>query len=186
MSLCWWGGHGNPPQYSRLENPIDRGAWRAQSMGLQRVGQGWSGLAHKHASLLIAAAAAESLQSCPTLQPHRRQPARLLRPWDFPGKSTGVGCHCLLRLLIEEQANRSLCSPTRKVKVKSCPTLCNPVDCSLPGPSVHGIFQAIVLEWIAISFSRGSSRAWTQVSRIVDRRFTTWATREVHVYYRNL
>ena len=44
-----------------------------------------------------------------------------------------------------------------KVKVKSCPTLCDPVDCSLSGSSVHGIFQARVLEWIAISFSRGSS-----------------------------
>ena len=62
-----------------------------------------------------------------------------------------------------------------------CPTLCDPMDCSLPGSSVHGIFQAIVLEWIAISFSRGSSqpRDRTQVSRIVDRRFTIWATREV-------
>ena len=60
--------------------------------------------------------------------------------------------------------------------------LCDPIDCSLPGSSVHGIFQAIVLEWIAISFSRGSSqpRAQTQVSHIVDRRFTIWATREVH------
>ena len=56
-----------------------------------------------------------------------------------------------------------------------------PMDCSLPGFSVHGTFQAIVLEWITISFSRGSSqpRDWTQVSRIVDRCFTIWATREV-------
>ena len=53
---------------------------------------------------------------------------------------------------------------------QSCPTLCDPMDCSLWGSSVHGIFQAIVLEWIAISFSRGSSqtRDWIQVSRIVD------------------
>ena len=53
------------------------------------------------------------------------------------------------------------------------------MDCSLPGSSVHGIFQAIVLEWIAISFSSGSSRPrdGTQVSHIVDRRFTVWATR---------
>ena len=58
---------------------------------------------------------------------------------------------------------------------QSCPTLCDPIDCTLTGSSVHGIFQAIVLEWIAISFSRGSSqpRARTQVSRIVDRRFTS-------------
>jgi len=57
---------------------------------------------------------------------------------------------------------------------QSCPTLCDPMDCSLPGFSVHGIFQAIVLEWIAISFSSGSSqpRDGTQVSHIVDRRFT--------------
>ena len=68
-----------------------------------------------------------------------------------------------------------------EVVAQSCPTLCNPMDCSLPSSSVHGIFQAIVLEWIAISFSRGSSwpRDRTWVSRIVDRRFTAWATREV-------
>ena len=64
---------------------------------------------------------------------------------------------------------------------QSCPTLCNPMDCSLPGSCVHGIFQAIVLEWIAISFSRESSwpRDWTQVSHIVDRHLTVWATTEV-------
>ena len=57
---------------------------------------------------------------------------------------------------------------------QSCPTLCDPMDCSLLGSSVHGIFQAIVLEWIAISFPRVSSqpRASTQVSCIVDRCFT--------------
>ena len=61
-----------------------------------------------------------------------------------------------------------------------CLTLCDPMDCSLPGSSVHGIFQARVLEWIAISFSRGSSRPrdWTKISRIAGRPFTIWATRE--------
>ena len=64
---------------------------------------------------------------------------------------------------------------------QSCPTLCNPMDCSLLGFSVHGIFQARVLEWVAISFSRGSSwpRDRTQVSCIAGRHFTLWATREV-------
>ena len=64
---------------------------------------------------------------------------------------------------------------------QSCPTLCDPMDWSLPGSSVHGIFRAIVLEWIVISFSRGSSqsRDWTLVSHIVDRHLTDWATREV-------
>ena len=63
---------------------------------------------------------------------------------------------------------------------QSCPTLCNPVDCSPPSFSIHGILQARILEWVAISFSRGSSlpRDWTQVSCIADRLFTIWATRE--------
>ena len=61
---------------------------------------------------------------------------------------------------------------------QSCMTLCDPMDCSLSGSSIHGIFQARALEWVAISFSRGSSqpRDQTQVSRIVGRRFTVWAT----------
>ena len=63
---------------------------------------------------------------------------------------------------------------------QSCPTLCDLMDYSLSGSSVHGIFQAGVLEWIAISFSRGSSwaRNRTRVSRIAGRHFTIWATRE--------
>ena len=67
--------------------------------------------------------------------------------------------------------------------IQSCLTLCNPMDWSLSGSSIHGIFQARVLEWVAISFSRGSSqpRDQTQVSRIVGRRFTIWATREAHL-----
>ena len=67
--------------------------------------------------------------------------------------------------------------PSAQVKVKAaqlCPTLCDPMDCSLPGSSVHGILQASILEWVTISFSRGSSRSrdQTQVSRIAGRFFT--------------
>ena len=64
---------------------------------------------------------------------------------------------------------------------QSCPTLCVPVDYSLPGSSIHGIFQARMLEWVAISFSRRSSqpRDWTPVSCIASRHFTLWASREV-------
>ena len=83
-----------------------------------------------------AAAAAKSLQSCPTLRPHRWQPTRLSRPWGSSGKNTGVGCHFLLQYV--------------KVKVKSCPTPSDPVDCCLPGSSIHGTFRARVLEWVAI------------------------------------
>ena len=74
------------------------------------------------------------------------------------------------------------CWTTRESEVaQSCPTLCDPMDCSLPGSSIHGIFQARILEWVAISFSRRSSRPrdWTWISCIVGRCFTVWATREV-------
>ena len=78
------------------------------------------------------------------LRPHRRQPTRLLRPWDSPGKNTGVGCHFLLQLMkVKSQSEVA----------QSCPTLCDPMDCSPPASSVHGIFQARVLEWGAIAFS---------------------------------
>ena len=69
-----------------------------------------------------------------------------------------------------------------RVKLLSHVRLCDPMDCSLPGSSVHGILQARVLEWVAISFSRGSSQPGdqTRVSHIAGRRFTLWATREAH------
>ena len=88
---------------------------------------------------------AKSLQSCPTLvRPQRWQPTRLPRPWDSPGKNTGVGWHFLLQCMNV----KSKCEV-----VQSCPTFSDPRDCSLPGSSVHGIFQARVLEWVAIAFS---------------------------------
>ena len=67
---------------------------------------------------------------------------------------------------------------------QSCLTLCNSMDCNPPGSSIYGILQARILEWVAISFSRGSSqpRDQTQVSHIVGRRFTIWATREVQIW----
>ena len=78
----------------------------------------------------------------------------------------------------------------RNEVTQSCPTLCNPMDCSPPGSSVHGIFQARVLEWGAIAFSRGSSqpRDQTQVSCIIGSCFTLWATREAKliIAYSNL
>ena len=79
-----------------------------------------------------------------SVRPHRRQPTRLPHPWDSPGTNTGVGCHFLLQCM--------------KVKSESevaqlCPTPSDPMDCSPPGPTVHGIFQARILEWGAIAFS---------------------------------
>ena len=94
-----------------------------------------------------AATAAKSLQSCPTVQPHRRQPTRLPRPWDSPGKNAGVGCHFLLQCMKVKSESEV---------AQSCPTLSDPMDCSSPGFSIHGIFQARVLEWGAIAFSESS------------------------------
>ena len=78
------------------------------------------------------------------VRPHRRQPTRLPRPWDSPGKNTGVGCHFLLQCVKVKSESEV---------AQSCPTLSDPMDCRLPGSSVHGIFQARVLEWGAIAFS---------------------------------
>ena len=74
----------------------------------------------------------------------------------------------------EERLSGGVLKESESEVAQSCPTLCDPIDCSVSGSSVHGIFQAIVLEWIAISFSSSSSqlRDGTQVSHIVDRRFT--------------
>ena len=91
-----------------------------------------------------AAAAAKSLHLCPTLRPHRQQLTRLHRPWDFPGKNTGVGCHFLLQFVKVKSESEV---------TQSCQTLHNPMDHTLPGSSIHGILQARVLEWVAIAFS---------------------------------
>ena len=91
-----------------------------------------------------------------SVRPHRRQPTRLPCPWDSPGKNTGVGCHFLLQC--------------RKVKresevAQSCLTLSDSMDCSPRGSSVHGIFQARVLEWGAIAFSRKT--AYLHIKRLL-------------------
>ena len=79
-----------------------------------------------------------------SVQPHRLQPIMLPRPWDSPGKNTGVGCHFLLQCMKVESESEV---------AQSCPTLSDPMDYSLPGSSIHGTFQARVLEWGAIAFS---------------------------------
>ena len=79
-----------------------------------------------------------------SVQPHRRQPTRLHHPWDSPGKNTGVGCHFLLQCMKVKSESEV---------TQSCPTLSDPMDFSPPGSSIHGVFQARVLEWGAIAFS---------------------------------
>ena len=82
------------------------------------------------------------------VQSHRRQPTRLPHPWDSPGKNTGVGCHFLLQCMKVKSESEF---------TQSCLTLRDAMDCSLPGSFIHGIFQARVLEWDAIAFSKQSS-----------------------------
>ena len=78
------------------------------------------------------------------MRPHRGQPTRLPHPWDSPGKNTGVGCHFFLQCMKVKSESEV---------AQSCPTLHDPMDCSLPDSSIHGIFQARVLEWGAIASS---------------------------------
>ena len=83
-----------------------------------------------------------------SVQTHRWQPTRLPHPWDSPGENTGVGCHFLLQCMKVKSESEV---------AQSCLTLSDSMDCSLPGSSVHGIFQARVLEWVAIAFSESMS-----------------------------
>ena len=86
-----------------------------------------------------------------SVRPHRRQPMRLPHPWDSPGKNTGVDCHFLLQCMKVKSESEV---------AQSCPTLCNTLDCSPSGSSVHGVLQARILEWVVMPSSRGSSIPW--------------------------
>ena len=193
LKHCVFGeGNGTPLQYSCLENPMNGGAWKAAVHGVAE-GRTWlsdftftfhfpalaSGFfttgATWEAPLLLLLSAAKSLQSCPTLCDHRRQPTRLPRPSDSPGKSTGVGCHFLLQCIKVKSESKV---------VQSCPTV-TPMDYNPPLSYVHGILQARILEWVAISNSRRSSwpRDQTRVSCVycVGRQVLYhWVTWEAH------
>ena len=94
-----------------------------------------------------------------SVRPHRRQPTRLPHPWNSPGKNTGVGCHFLLQCMKVKSESEV---------TRSCPTLHDPMDCSLPGSSIHGIFQARVLEWGAIAFSTLGNLPWPNPAIMVE------------------
>ena len=119
---------------SDVENPW-LGSCPARSLGLSSLAhlflrtQSW---ADPHKNIKGAAVVSNSVQ------PPRRQPTRLPRPWASPGKNSGVGCHFLLQCM-KVKSEREV--------AQSCPTLSDPMDCSPPGSSVHGIFQARVPEW---------------------------------------
>ena len=116
-----------------------------------------------------------------SVQPHRQQATRLPHPWDSPGKNTGVGCHFLLQCMkVKSQSEVA----------QSCPTLSNPMDCSLPVSSIHGIFQARVLEWGAIAFSvtRSTNRQLTKETVItgLQKIYGFFYGKAVHKDYRKI
>ena len=102
------------------------------SMGFSRQ-EYWSGVPLPSVASIVS----------DSVRPHRRQPNRLLCLWDSPGKSTGVGCHFLLQCMKVKSESEV---------VQSCQTFSDPMDCRLPGSSLHGILQARVLEWGGIAF----------------------------------
>ena len=89
-----------------------------------------------------------------SVRPHRQQPTRLPHSWDSPGKNTGVGCHFLLQCMKVKSESKV---------AQSCRTLRDPMDCSLPDSSIHGIFQARVLEWVANYYCYNFSK-WMQMN----------------------
>ena len=162
---CIGEGNGNPLQCSCLENSRDGGAWWAAVYGvtqgrtrLKRLSSSscWDSLCDLHQQqhqwhhrfhglyslLLLLLSRFSRVQLCATPE---TAATRLPHPWDSPGKNTGVGCHFLLQCMKEKRESEV---------AQSCPTLCDPMDCSPPGSSVHGIFQARILGWGATAFSR--------------------------------
>ena len=109
-----------------------------------------------------------------SVRPHRRKPTRLACPWDSPGKNTGVGCHFLLQCM-KVKSEREV--------AQSCPTLSNPMDSSLPGSSIHGIFQARVLEWGAIAFSKVISNLSQTSNQFKELNFIVWKISDRYFSY---
>ena len=108
-----------------------------------------------------------------SVRPHRGQPIRLPSPRDSPGKNAGVGCHFLLQCMKVKSESEV---------AQSCPTLHEPLDYSLPGSSFHGIFQARVLEWVAIAFSNKTLDI-LNLSCLGRREFIYWLTLPVRLCY---
>ena len=109
------------------------------------VGQNISGLHNQYLCFTLMFWLCACSVTFDSMRPYELQPTRLLCPWDSPGKNTGVGCHCLLQCMKVKSESEV---------AQSCPTLSDPMNCSPPGSSVHGIFQAIVLEWDTTAFSK--------------------------------
>ena len=123
-----------------LCDPIDGSPPGSLSLGFSRQ-EYWNGLPFPSPTYACMLSHFSRIQLCATPQTAAHQ---ALCPWDSPGKNTGVGCHFLLQCMNVKSESEV---------AQSCSTLSDPMDCSLLGSSVHGIFQARELEWGAIAFS---------------------------------
>ena len=175
-------GNGTPLQYSCLENPMDRGAWEVAVHG---VTESRTRLSNFTFTFHFHALEKEMATHCSVL-------AWRIPGIGEPGGLPFMGSHRVWNDWSDLAAAAATVTKDYKLDglqpqkciivfevTRSCPTLWDPKDCSLPGSNVHGIFQARILEWVATSFSRRSCRPrdWTLVSCIVGRHFTVWATR---------
>ena len=115
------------------------------------------------------------------------QPTPVFLPGESPGRGSLVGCRLWGRTESDATEATQQQQQQQCIVAQPCPALCNPVDCSLSGSSVLGIFQARIPAWVAISFSRGSSqpRDRAQVSRTAGGFFTVRATREDETFQRS-
>ena len=102
-----------------------------------------------------------------SVRPHRWQPTRLPHPWDSPGKNTGVGCHCLLQ-----------CTKVKSEVAQSCPTPSDPMDCSLPGSSIHGICQARV--WSGLPLPSLNLGIKSYLSKLLYHRLSNFKAQTSH------
>ena len=157
---------------------MDREAWQATVHGVAKAGHNWL----NHHTFYIWCATTGICSTLSTkFHQHRCIGLRFLKIKDKMKTATYQ-----LRTGKEKQTSTPFTIGLHACSVAPVVSdSCNPMDCSLPGFSVHGVLQASILEWVAISFSRGSSwpRDWTQVPCIAGRLFTFCATREFQPFY---
>ena len=167
----------NPLQYSCLENPMDRGAWCATAHGVAKS-QIWLSMHARPIYVFIQSLAYISICSkififIFWIKKKKFGPCCTSWGSQFPSQELSPGYN-------SESSKSNTRPPVKVLVIQLCLTLCDPMECSTPGFSLHGILQASILEWVAIPFSRGSSwpRDQTQVSCVAGRFFTVLAIRE--------
>ena len=149
LSTCT-GAHRLPNSHDLHEGQVsDKRQWEKKYSGsfLYKIQQGYAQRTtlHLQGGCYCCCCCCITSVVSDSVRPQRWQPTRLPRPWNSPGKNAEVGCHFLLQCMKVKSESEV---------TQSYPTLHDPMDCSLPGSSIHGIFQARVLKWGAVAFSR--------------------------------